>query len=132
MQASDEMGDLASSGGLSTCAGIARTGAAAAQTAEPERHNRGISHVWISCMRITSDPALSPEEESTLQSLSVNRISLPIPKLRHQVFQFPAGQAEDKVRQETPPVTADLLVQPPRFHAVKRGEIGIKQHTLAP
>lgn len=81
MQESDEMGDLASSGGLSTCAGIARTGAAAAQTAEPERHNRGISHVWISCMRITSDLALSPEGESTLQSLSVNRISLSIPKL---------------------------------------------------
>jgi hypothetical protein len=81
MLASDEMGDPASSDGLSTCVGIAHTAAAAAQNAEPERHNRGISHVWISCMRITSDPAPLPDGEPVFHILSVNRISLPIPNL---------------------------------------------------
>ena len=81
MQASDEMGDLASSGGLSTCAGIARTGAAVAQTAEPERHNRGISHVWSSYMRITPNTALLSDGRTTFCTLSINRISLPIPNL---------------------------------------------------
>lgn len=78
---SDEMGDPASSGGLSTCVGIAHTAAAVAQTAEPERHNRGISHVWISYMRITSDPAPLSDGKPVFHTLGINRISLSIPNL---------------------------------------------------
>ena len=81
MPAFDETGDLAAAGGPSTCVGIAHTVAAVAQTAERERRSREISHVWYSYMRITPDPALPPEGESALKNLSVNRISLPIPKL---------------------------------------------------
>ena len=81
MLASDEMGDPASSDGLSTCVGIAHTAAAAAQNAEPERHNRGISHVWSSYMRITPNTALLSDGRTAFCTLSINRISLPIPKM---------------------------------------------------
>ena len=86
MLAFDELGDPASSDGPSTCVGIAHTAAAADQTAERECRSRGISHVWNSCMRITSDPDLLPDGESALQSPNVNRISLPFPKLRPVQF----------------------------------------------
>ena len=81
MLASDGPGDRASSGESSTCAGIASTADAADQTAEPEHHNRGISHVWSSCMRITSNTALLPDGKPAFCTLSVNRISLSIPEL---------------------------------------------------
>ena len=88
MLASDGAGDRVFSGGSSRCAGIARTGAAADQTAERECRSRGISHVWSSCMLITSNLVLPSEGESALENLSVNRISLPIPNLRYQVIGF--------------------------------------------
>ena len=84
MLASDGPGDRASSGGSSTCAGIAHIADAADQTAEPERHNRGISHVWSSYMRITSNTALLSDGRTAFRMLSINRISLPIPKLQSQ------------------------------------------------
>jgi hypothetical protein len=66
MLAFDGTGDRAFSDVSSTCAGIARTGAAADQSAEPERHNRGISHAWNSCMRISSNPALLSDGKTRL------------------------------------------------------------------
>ncbi len=78
------MGDLFSSDALSTCVGIAHTADAADQNAEPGRHSRGISHVWNSCMRITPNTALLSDGKSAFRTPSINRISLPIPKLRPQ------------------------------------------------
>jgi hypothetical protein len=74
-------GDRVSSGGSSTCEGIAHTADAVGQTAEPERRNRGISHAWISCMRISPHSALLSDGKPALQTQFINRISLPIPDL---------------------------------------------------
>jgi hypothetical protein len=81
MLAFDVPGDHASSGGWSTCADIARTADAADQSAEPEHHNRGISHVWSSCMRITPHTNVPSDGKPVSGTLGINRISLPIPKL---------------------------------------------------
>jgi len=50
MSTSDASDDRAFSGGLSMCAGIARTVDDVDQTVEPERRNKEISHAWSSCM----------------------------------------------------------------------------------
>ena len=81
MLESDGPDDPASSGGPSTCAGIARIADAADQTAGPEHHNRGISHALSSCMRITSSPETLCVVKSSVVMRNLNRISLPIPKL---------------------------------------------------
>src|SRR5437667_2372724 len=81
MRAVDGTGDRAFSDGSSRYAGIAHTGGAAHQTVEPQHRNRGISHVWSSCMRITPALSLLPEEKTVFAVPNFNRISLPIPKL---------------------------------------------------
>ena len=81
MLVSDESGDRASVGERSTCVGTECTAVAADQTDELGHHNKGISHAWSSCMRISSNCILLPQEKSAFCMLSVNRISLPIPNL---------------------------------------------------
>src|SRR5258708_34161738 len=66
----------------SMCGGIARTAVAVGQNAEPKRHNRGISHAWSSCMRITPKADRLSEGKPVFSAISINRISLPIPKFR--------------------------------------------------
>jgi hypothetical protein len=78
---SDAQADRVSSVESSMCVGIARTADAADQIAEPEHHNRGTSHVWSSYMRITSIPGQLSDGQPRLLTLSLNRISLPIPEL---------------------------------------------------
>ena len=75
-------GDRASSGESSTCVRIARTADAVGQTVEPGHHNKGISHAWGPCMRITPNPMLRSEGKPAFRTLRINRISLPIPKFR--------------------------------------------------
>ena len=82
MSAFDESDARASSGGSSMCAGIARTVADADQTVESERHNKGISHAWSSCMRDNSKPTVRTAGKAAFRTLGVNGLSLPIPKLR--------------------------------------------------
>jgi len=117
MPGSDEPGDRASSGGSSMCAGIARIADAADQTAEPERHNRGISHVWSSYMRITPNTALLSDGRTAFCTLSINRISLPIPKLRPQVWGVGdrAGAANGTCRSRLPNIVKAIreLATPP-------------------
>ncbi len=81
MLPSDERGDRAFSDGSSMCGRIAHTAGVADQTAEPERRNMEISHVWNSSMRISPNPILPPDGEPAFHTQNVNRISLPIPKL---------------------------------------------------
>lgn len=68
-------------GESSTYACIARIAFAAAQTGECGLHNKGISHVWISYMRVSPNPDLLSEGENISCIKTFNRISLPFPKL---------------------------------------------------
>jgi hypothetical protein len=65
----------------SMCGGIAHTADAANQNAEPQRHNKGISHALSSCMRITPKTDHQPGRKAALLATGINRISLPIPSL---------------------------------------------------
>jgi hypothetical protein len=63
------------------CGGIAHTAVAVDQNAELERHNKGISHALSSCMGITPKTDHQPGGKTAFFAASINRISLPIPKM---------------------------------------------------
>lgn len=76
--------DLASSVEPSMCVHTARTVDAVDQSAELGPYNTGISHASIACMRVTPNPAHPAAENKVFEGWAINRISLPIPKLRPQ------------------------------------------------
>jgi hypothetical protein len=63
------------------CDGIAHTAVAVDQNAEPQRHNKGISHALSSCMRTTPKTDRLSAENQPFFASGINRISLPIPIL---------------------------------------------------
>src|ERR1700690_4213812 len=77
----DGIDDRASVAESSMCGDIAHTAVAVDQNAEPERHNKGISHALSSCMPITPKTDHQPGGKAALFATGINRNSLPIPRL---------------------------------------------------
>ena len=82
-------------------------------------------------MRSTSAPSLPPEGKLAFATQNVNRISLPIPRLRHQKLELGVGELEHEIGGEFSEVAAHLLVQPAGLDAIERGEVGIEQDFAA-
>src|SRR2546427_107514 len=66
-----------------------------------------------------------------LKAYTVNRINLPIPKMRPQRLLLLLGELEHEVGGETASVAAHLLVEALGGDAIERSEVLIEQHSVA-